>query len=396
MTGTIIAQVIPIALTPLLTRLYSPDQFGIYGFISSTLAITSIVATARYENAVFIPKNSKLVDAIIYLSLCLATFFSLLLTIFVFIENNWLLEILKLKEIQILYFIPLGTLIVSYYNVLRIWLNKIEAYRQIRKNIILQSAAVGLAQIFSGLSKNLMSYGLIAGEFAGKLLTTLTIFMCFYKSSSRLKLNRILFVIKRFGAIPKYQMPAALANNLALHAPYLVLPMIFSQTITGYYFLVFRIVMMPIGIIGNSILEVFRVEASKSIRVRGECSKCFMDNFYALALIALLIYVILQFGGISIFKIFFGEKWAVAGKYAQILAPFAAIRLVAAPLSYLFILRERHRLNFIFQMLFFGTVLIALYMGYTYKKSELFVCFISYLGGLFYLLQLWMAYRMAQ
>jgi O-antigen/teichoic acid export membrane protein len=396
MTGSIVAQLIPIALTPVLTRLYSPEDFGAYGLLFALMVVLSIVATGRYETAAFIPKRIKTVESIIYLGLGLATIFSLLLLLFIQIESNWILSLVKIKDANQLYFVPIGVLIISYYSVLRVWLNRLEHYKVIRQNTIIQSSAVGFTQIAIGLSKIMISHGLILGDLTGKLLTTVKILILFYRKSNRLKIKNVFFVLRRFHTIPKFQMPAALINNAAMYAPSLILPMLFSQTISGFYFLVYRIVMLPISIISNSMLEVFRAECAKNIQKKGQCSKCFEKNCYGLVIVAVPIYLVLLFFGSYIFTHVFGSEWQEAGHYAQILAPLAAIRLVAAPLSYVFILREKHSLNFIFQLCFLAIVVLALYGGFFYKNAELFVYLISYLGSIFYLLQIFFSYRLAK
>ena len=62
MTGTTIAQAIPIAISPILTRIYTPEDFGIFAiFLAITLIIGSI-ANGHYEQAIMIPKKDE--DAI--------------------------------------------------------------------------------------------------------------------------------------------------------------------------------------------------------------------------------------------------------------------------------------------------------------------------------------------
>jgi O-antigen/teichoic acid export membrane protein len=258
--------------------------------------------------AAFIPKTDKMVESVIYLGLCLATFFSVLLIVFFYIKSDWLLHQFKFKDAHLLFFIPLGVLVVSYYNLLRAWLNRIENYRQIRKNTILQSSVVGISQVAIGVIKNLQAYGLIMGDLTGKLLTTLSIFFSFYRVSGKFRTRRGFYVFTRFITIPTFQVPAALANNAAIYAPYVLLPTLFSETISGFYFLVYRIVMMPISLVGTEMTDVFRADCAKNINQKGECYDCFKNNLIALLLIALPVYVVLQFGGKFLFTYIFGKQ----------------------------------------------------------------------------------------
>ena len=59
MTGTAIAQAIPIAISPILTRLYSPEDFGVFALYMGVVSIGGILATGRYEMSVMLPKKDS-------------------------------------------------------------------------------------------------------------------------------------------------------------------------------------------------------------------------------------------------------------------------------------------------------------------------------------------------
>ena len=78
MTGTSIAQAIPIAITPILTRIYSPNEFGLFALYMSIVSVVVIMATGRYELAIVLPKNNEDAANIVALSLVITLFISLL------------------------------------------------------------------------------------------------------------------------------------------------------------------------------------------------------------------------------------------------------------------------------------------------------------------------------
>lgn len=59
MTGTTITQAIPIAISPILTRIYTPEDFGIFALYMSVVSIVSVVATGCYELAIMLPKKDE-------------------------------------------------------------------------------------------------------------------------------------------------------------------------------------------------------------------------------------------------------------------------------------------------------------------------------------------------
>ena len=59
MTGTSIAQAIPIAISPILTRIYTPEDFGVFALYMAIATVVSVIATGRYETAIMLPKKDS-------------------------------------------------------------------------------------------------------------------------------------------------------------------------------------------------------------------------------------------------------------------------------------------------------------------------------------------------
>ncbi len=84
-SGTTISQLIPIFLAPVLTRIYTPIDFGLLGIYMSVAAIFNSFATLQYSQAILLSKNKVEEDNLTALSLgiCyLFTFFVLLFILF--------------------------------------------------------------------------------------------------------------------------------------------------------------------------------------------------------------------------------------------------------------------------------------------------------------------------
>ena len=84
MTGTAVAQAIPIAMSPILTRIYTPEDFGLFALYMSTSALLAEVATGRYELAIMLPKKDEDARDIFVLSVMIATILSFLSFLVVF------------------------------------------------------------------------------------------------------------------------------------------------------------------------------------------------------------------------------------------------------------------------------------------------------------------------
>ena len=132
LTGTTIAQAIPIAISPILTRIYTPEDFGIFAiFLAITLIIGSI-ANGRYELAIMIPKKDEDAINIFALGFIITTSISLLLLVLVLIFQRYFIFLLKNEEIGVwLYFVPISVFFFGIFNILNYFNNRKKNYKDI-------------------------------------------------------------------------------------------------------------------------------------------------------------------------------------------------------------------------------------------------------------------------
>jgi len=395
MTGTTIAQAIPIAITPFLTRIYTPEDFGAYGFFMAIVLILSIFATAKFEHAMFIVKKEKVTDLILKFTLLNSVIFSLFLLFFIAIFADKIVLYSQSFSIAVWYLIPFAVLIVASYTVLRAWLNKQAEYGVIKSNLIKQSFTYSGLQILFGLIESFRSLGLMLGDILGKGLTTFLILKRLNFKKTRLTKKIYYYFWQKYRLIPYYQVPASLVNTGAMYLPMLFLPFIFSAPISGAFFLVFKVIMAPISIIGNAFLDVFKKDAADAIARQDECTKEFKKTFKILSFIAIVIFLFFWFFSVLLFEFVFGDEWVEAGNIAASLALLAALRFLVAPLSYVVILREKFLLNLLMQLALFLSVLSAMILGWVYNDFYIFLNWYSYLSVLFYLLLLTISFKLA-
>ena len=78
MSGTVLAQAIPIAITPILSRIYTEEDFGILAIYVSIATIVSVIATGRYEMAILLPREDEDAINIAALSMLIVSLFTFL------------------------------------------------------------------------------------------------------------------------------------------------------------------------------------------------------------------------------------------------------------------------------------------------------------------------------
>ena len=148
-TGTGIAQLIAIALSPILTRVYTPTDFGQFGLYMSILAILSVGITGRYELALMLPKSHRKASQLLALCLILTLFFTTLASIGIITYKYTLSHTYPLENW--IYVLPLGILFTGFFNCLSYWTNRLKEYKTLATTTITQKLSSNAIQIGSGL-----------------------------------------------------------------------------------------------------------------------------------------------------------------------------------------------------------------------------------------------------
>ena len=241
MSGTVLAQAIPIAITPILSRIYTEEDSGLLALYVSVATIVSVVATGRYEMAILLPRKDEDAINVAALSMVIVSAFTLLSFLVVFFFNTWITGMLESPEISLwLYFVPVSIFFLGLFNVLSYFNNRIKAYPDIAKATVYKSVVQAFVQVFVGLVKS-GATGLISGNIVSnfvanaKLLKNIISNKAWIKSISLSKMKE---QGKRYQDFPKYSMWAILANVFSVHLISILIVPLYSAATLGFYFMV--------------------------------------------------------------------------------------------------------------------------------------------------------------
>jgi O-antigen/teichoic acid export membrane protein len=369
-SGTAISQAIPLLTSPLITRLYEPASFGVFAVYVSMVSILITIATGRYEKAIVIPDDIETSKKLTVLSQVLILLFTGLLFFTTFLFGEIVLTSLNLGDlIPFMYLLPIGVLIMASDQSIYHWANKIEKYGSMSLSKIVNNVSSGTLQIVFGLL-HLETIGLIFSKLAGLVASFLFMIRTFVFSdflkytSSELKL-----VAKRFIKFPTYLMSAHLLNTMALNSPPIILAFYFNSVEVGFFGLTQRAIMLPVSIISRSVGDVFRQKASEHFHQQGNCRKLYNQTLLSLSVIGLIPFFILLFLSPMAFSFVFGTEWETAGVYAQILAVLFLFQFIVGPLSNLFMIAEKQKLELFWQITFFLSSTLSIFVGYYIFKT---------------------------
>jgi O-antigen/teichoic acid export membrane protein len=353
MTGTTVAQAIPIGISPILTRIYSPEDFGVFALFVAIVSIFGSVANGRYELAIMLPRKDDDAINIVALGLVITIFLSLLLFILAALFNEKLTHFLNNQEIGLwLYFVPIAVFFTGLFNVLNFYNNRKKNYKDIANATILKSVALMVVQLGVGFFKA-GAAGLVSGQILSTMFANLRLLKNMLKGkelSSVISKVKIYALAKRYRNFPKYTLFATFANTSSQYLINILVSSFFTVITLGYYSLVQRVLGIPSVIIGKSVGQVYFQTAMKEKHDTGRAVKTFKETVKKLTFLGLPAFVILFFIVEDAFTLVFGSEWLIAGKYAQILIPMIFIRFVFSPVSVIFIIFEKQRLALILQL----------------------------------------------
>lgn len=355
MMGTTIAQSIPIAISPILTRIYTPEDFGVFALYMAIAAILSVIATGRYEMAIMLPKKDEDAINIVALSLIISFFVSFISFVIVFVFNVQITNVLKNPEISNwLYFIPITVLLTGIYQSFNYWSNRKKEYKRLAISKVVQSsssATVNLGMGFNGFG----SSGLILGGVFGQSIATAFLIKMVWKIDKSkmeyIKKIKIFALLKKYIKQPKYALPTTLLDTISLKIPTLAISSLYqSLTLVGHYMLVERMLSVPAGLIGGAIGQNFYQEFSNRINSnKKESAKLLLLKVWTLLFaIGIVPTILIFFYAEELFSFLFGENWKEAGVIAAVLVWMYLFSFISSPTSGAYLVLGLQNIGFYF------------------------------------------------
>lgn len=405
MTGTAISQAIPLALSPILTRLYSPNDFGILALYMSLATVITVVVSFKYEVAIMIPEKDEDAANLTIISILIGFIISLILLLIVLLFNQDIAEQLSDKEQNIdelsqwLYFIPFSVFFMGVFNALSYWFNRKSRYRKMAASKVANSTGAVSLQVLLGTFK-ITPQGLLIGFLAGRLAAVLYLFSVFqkdkapaYKEISSTGMSAMLNRYKRF---PLYTLPAEFINVVSNQFPVIVIGKYFGGTILGNYALLDRILNAPISLMGRSVLDVFKQKASEDYITKGNCKSIFVKTLKTLSILSIIPTLLLFLLAPYVFGFIFGSEWQMAGEFARILSVLFFFKFIASPLSYMFNIAEKQHLDMVWQIGLFIVTALSFYIGIRQDSIKLaLICFTASYSFM-YVINLYLSYTLAK
>ncbi|HOW15258.1 lipopolysaccharide biosynthesis protein [Methanosarcina sp.] len=389
-SGSVASQVLGILLIPIITRIYNPDDFGIFQLFMSISGILVIVSTFSYQFAIMLPKTEE--DAANVTSLCtvLVVITSLLTGIVVLLIPVNIDEIFNTPGISS--YLPLLSLIIflnGMFFVQNYWLSRRTRFGVIAGSRVSNTLSTKLFQI--GLAKpGVTPLGLIGGYIAGYLIADLFMLKGVKKDIQvfkKVSIKRMKEVAIQYKDFPLFSFWSSVANTISPQVPAFLLAYFYSTSVVGHFSLANQVVNLPMGIVGSAIGQVFfqRVSEVKNGNGEGDMKTIVGEVYNKLISIGLFPMILLIILGEQIFTFAFGDGWDVAGTYVKILVPWIFLVFLSSPITTLYNVFEKQKVWLTFSIALLVSRVIALAIGGTSGTPEFALALYSFTGAVFWL-----------
>lgn len=383
-SASAIAQAIPFFVLPFLTRIYGPEEFGVWVYFLSISGILSIIITGNYEFAIMLPKKRSEATSTIVLTMLLGLISSLILFIVSYLFKDKLNIILGMGETNnLVLLIPLMAFLFVTYRACNIWNNRNNKYGVTAKANIIRSLSTTGTQFYSGYHYSSNYFGLVAGSIVGYslgiILQVRDIFKAITENISEIRLSTLKYQMIKYRKFPKFFLLSELTNYFSSNIPVLFLTNLFSSTAAGLYSIPHKFINVPMSMLGTSVSQVYYRKAAILKENKEELGRVTFDIYIKMIYLGIVPLSIIAAYGDMIFGLILGAKWSIAGLYASMLAPWMLLVFTTSPISIVFAVLEKQKESLKLNVILLIIRLTAFLVGGLVFKSAFWA--IALFGG---------------
>ena len=363
-TGTVVAQLLSILLRPILSRLFSPESFGIFSVYSSLVGIIMILSSLKYDDAIVLPKSDKESTNVLGLALIINFIINTLIFILVILFGKGLISFLGLPSnfpVPMLYIIPLGVFIFSSYQSLNAWLIRKQKYISISVNKLVRRSSEGVSQISFALLK--VFNGLIYSDIIGQTANVTTAAVQARKNGLNLKLvsiPKLKYVLRKYSEFPKFNLIPSLMSSSSYLLPPIFINKFYSADIAGFFDLSKLLLSIPLALIAASVSNVLLQKVSEKFNKKESFLSELKPVLSIVLLISLLEIIAILLFGENLFRIVFGDRWIDSGRISKIMVWSFAFNFIASSFTSMFIAMRRIKTFSFWQAFYFVSILSLL------------------------------------
>lgn len=376
-SGTAGAQVIAMLLSPIITRLYGPEAYGLMGTFSAFITIVLPVAALSYPMAIVLPKTDTEAKGLVKLSLYTTITITLVVTMVFFLFNDFIFEFFNIEKLtSFIYLIPVVIFFSGVSQIIEQWLIRKKKFAVSAKATFIQSLIVNGGKAGIGFFYPFGSVLIILTALKSVINAYLKLIIGKYNikkvlsSIIREKVS-IKQVSRKYKDFPMYRAPEALLSTISGNLPIMLLTVFFGPASAGFYSIGRTVLNTPTLLISKSLGDVFYPRISEAANNNENLSNLIIKATLILTLVGILPYGIIILFGPWIFELVFGEEWIVAGEYARWISLWAYFSFINRPSVRSLPVLSAQRFHLIYSIITLIVRISAMALGFYIFNSDI-------------------------
>lgn len=400
-SGTVIAQALPILLSPVLSRIYTPEDFAILAIITPLITIGATISTFRLDIAVVVPKedaearnllSTALVSNLLIVALSAVC---VLMIQLLFPPDSLLSESTR----RLLWYIPPGIFAVGWYTAYNYWSTRNKTYRNNAASKIVQAIITILTSIVFGYFIP-GAEGLVLGLVAGYMMGLVVLYFRQKAEAPLSDVRRYSFkstksTLKKYRNFVFVNTPHASLSIFVDQGIVYFLKMFFVNNIIGGFAFAYRYTKAPLGIITSSISQVFYEDASKKVNAGEDIRPMMFKIQKNLFLFTFPFYIIGLIWAPDIFAFVFSDSYYQAGEIAALLLPWIYFNFLISPISGITLIFNRQKEALLLSIIDLALRIAAICIGGWYGDWELTFFLLSFICSIYLIFAAWWYYLIA-
>jgi O-antigen/teichoic acid export membrane protein len=355
-TGNGLSLILPFLLAPLITRLYSPQDFAGYELYARLIALVGVLSALRYEYAIILPKDDKDAESLVQLCfriLLVVTFLSAL--VFIPFRNElgvWLGN----KDLPgLIWWVPPGIFLTGILAIMVQYGTRLSKFKLLATNKVIATTGNHFSKYLIGLRLPTAG-GLVVGHLIGliaPLIAMLTVkplrqmFKKLVHSSDNMKA-----IALRYKEFPLINSSHAFYDEGQRAVLFFIISAYYGEYVFGLFAFTFRYLRIPMQVFGGSLGQVVMPRLASDLNAGISIKPKITRIMILLAAVGILPFGTLMVFGEDLFGFIFGSDWSEAGRYAAIMSPWLFFNFLVAPISHLPTVLSRQRNFFAISVLF--------------------------------------------
>ncbi|MEX0779652.1 MAG: lipopolysaccharide biosynthesis protein [Balneolales bacterium] len=382
-SGMSLAQSIPFLISPILTRLYSPDEFGAYAIYAALTGVLAVIVTGRYEPAILLPESQKDAEHVTVLAIMITFLVSVTSLVLIIFLNHEIVTAFNVPEISsFLYLVPFSLLFIGLTQTYTYYLNRSKKYGTISTAKLTQTTTLAGGQIgfgYFGLSSSGLILGTVLGSAAGWLHLKIKSKLARI-SKKNFSPDVIRKMARRYENFPKINAPHAFTNSLSSRFPVFFLSSFFGSSIAGFFSLSTQVSLQPVKVVAAAIGQVFSRTISEKYNQGENIHQFTRQTVLRLAAIAIIPFIAVIIIAPGLFEIIFGSEWRIAGEYTQVLLPSYFMVFIVSPTVFIPAMLGKQKKAFIIELIYLALRFSAIMVGVVLNTAYLALILYSVTG----------------